>query len=83
MTTFEVDDPHALLRAVIRLETKVDQMLEAQRELRRDIGGIDERLRQVETKVAALEVDSRTRKAWPQVASAVAAVVAIAIALFR
>lgn len=83
MSTFEADDPHALLRAVIRLETKVDQMLEAQRELRRDIGGIDERLRDVETKVAALEVDARSRKAWPQIASAVAAMAAIVIAIVR
>ena len=81
MSTFDSDEPHALLRAVIRLETKVDQMLEAQRELRRDIGGIDERLRDVETKVAALEVDAKARKSWPQVASALAAVAAIIIAL--
>ena len=84
MTAYEQgDDNHALLRAVIRLETKVDLMLEAQRLLREDLGGIDKRLRDVETKVAKLETDFESRKNWPNVLSALVAVAALAVAIFK
>lgn len=79
----ESDDPHALLRAVIRLEVKVDLMLEGQNKLREDLGGLDARLRQVETKVASLESGSKARGTWPQVATALTSATALAFALFK
>jgi hypothetical protein len=83
MTNLTLDDEHALLRAVVRLETKVDQMLEAQRLLRADLHGIEERLRQVETKVVRLEQESRQRRAWPNMLSALAAAAALVVAIYK
>ena len=74
-------DSHALLRAVIRLETKVDLMLDQQKETRSDIAELDTRVRAVETKVARLEADRHGRKHWPNIMTAVAGVVAVTLSV--
>lgn len=69
----------AILNAVARLEAKVDLLIVTQKEIKTDVNHLDDRLRQVETKIARLEADSTSRKSWPNVVSAVVAVVALAI----
>lgn len=71
-----------LLRMVIALDVKVDQLLRSQKDTRDDIAGLDTRIRQVENKVAALESDQRRQKSWPTVMSAIASLAAVVLSVF-
>jgi len=77
------DDRHALLRAVIRLETKVDLMLTQQKETRNDIAHIESRLRDTENRIVSLETDRNRHKTWPNVVAASVAGIALLISFVQ
>lgn len=64
--------------ALARLEGKIDALIATQATLTANVGDIDKRVRDLEQSVAKLQTP---KQQWPAVASAIAAMLAVAFVL--
>lgn len=64
--------------ALARLEGKIDALIATQTTLTNNVSDIDKRVRDLETSVAKLQAP---RQQWPAIASAIAAMLAVALVL--